>query len=157
VRAFATKLIDFTEQNADKIAAQWVKDVKTNIKTYSYHDAPDEKIMCQALEFYNSFRQMFFNESPYEQAESIFEKFADDNYREGIPLHETMYAMILMRRHIWLYAEFQSIIISETEHRKAIESLSRTMLMFDYIMYVIARKYWKILKLELLERSGNSL
>ncbi|MBN1664662.1 MAG: hypothetical protein JW943_13765 [Deltaproteobacteria bacterium] len=156
MRAFATRLIDFTELNADKIAAQWVRDVKTNIKTYSYHDAPAEKIMRQAIEFYHSFRQMFFDDSPYEQAEEIFEKFADDNYQNGIPLHETMYAMILMRRHIWLYAEFQSIVISETEHRKAIESLSRTILMFDYIMYVIARKYWKIMKLELQEQSGRS-
>lgn len=152
MRVFATKLIDFTEKNADKIASQWAKDVKTNIKTYTYHDTSEEKIIGQAIEFYHSFRKMFFHESPYEQAEEIFEKFADDNYREGIPLHETMYAMILMRRHIWLYAEFQSIMISDTEHRKAIESLSRTILMFDYIMYVIARKYWKLMKLEMQEK-----
>lgn len=156
MRAFATKLIDFTEQNADKIASQWAKDVKTNIKTYAYHAATEDKIIGQAVEFYRSFRQMFFHESPYERAEEIFEKYADDNYREGIPLHETMYAMILMRRHIWLYAEFQSIVISDTEHRKAIESLSRTILMFDYIMYVIARKYWKLMKLELQAHDGNS-
>lgn len=154
MRAFATRLIDLTEKNADKIAIQWANDVKTNIKTYSYHDAPKTKIIGQAIEFYKSFRQMFFHEAPFDLAEEIFEKFAEDNYRAGIPLHETMYAMILMRRHLWLYAEFQSIMIADNEHRKAIESLSRTMLIFDYIMYVIARKYWKLMRLE--SQAGNS-
>jgi hypothetical protein len=39
---------------------------------------------------------------------------------------------------------------AELEHRQAVGSLSRTILMFDYIMYVIARKFWKLMKLELL-------
>jgi hypothetical protein len=155
MKAFATKLIDLTEHNADKIAKQWATDVMTNAKTYTYHKASEEKIILQAMDFYHNFRQMFFHEAPYDQAEDIFGKYADENYKEGIPLHETMYAMILMRRHIWLYAEFQSIFISEVEHRQAIESLSRTILMFDYIMYVIARKYWKLMKLELQERSSR--
>ena len=91
---------------------------------------------------------MFFNESPYEQAKEIFEKYAEEKYKEGVPLHETLYALILMRRHMWLYAEFQSLFSVEVEHRQAVESLSRTILMFDYIMYVVTRQYWKMLKLE---------
>ena len=91
---------------------------------------------------------MFFNESPYEQAKEIFDKYAEERYKEGIPLHEALYALILMRRHMWLYAEFQSLFNIEIDHRQAVESLSRTILMFDYIMYVVARKFWKLMKLE---------
>jgi hypothetical protein len=148
MKAFAAKLVDLTQKNADAIARQWAKDVKTNEKTYSYHDAPEEKIIRQAKDFYNKFQMMFFNESPYEQAKEIFEKYAEEKYREGIPLHETLYALILMRRHMWLYAEFQSLFNVEVEHRQAVESLSRTILMFDYIMYIVTRQYWKMLKLE---------
>jgi hypothetical protein len=98
---------------------------------------------------------MFFHEAPFEQAEEIFEKYAEERYREGIPLHEAVYALILMRRHMWLYAEFQSMFNTEVEHPQAVESLSRTILMFDYIMYVIARKYWKIMKLEWLAKKNT--
>jgi hypothetical protein len=49
---------------------------------------------------------------------------------------------------MWLYAEFQSLFNIEIDHRQAVESLSRTILMFDYIMYVVARKFWKLMKLE---------
>jgi hypothetical protein len=51
---------------------------------------------------------------------------------------------------MWLYAEFQAMFNAEVEHRHAVGSLSRTILMFDYMMYIIARKFWKLMKLELL-------
>jgi hypothetical protein len=148
MKTFTAKLVDLTQKNAEKLACQWAKDVKTNAKTFSYHEASEEKIIRQAKDFYHNFQMMFFNESPYEQAKEIFEKYAEERYSEGIPLHETLYALILMRRHMWLYAEFQSVFNVEVENRQAVESLSRTILMFDYIMYIVARKYWKMMKLE---------
>jgi hypothetical protein len=154
MKAFVTKLIDLTQKNAETIAKQWAKDVKTNARTYTYHGASEDKIILQAKDFYRNFQMMFFHEAPYEQAEEIFEKYAEERYSEGIPLHEAVYALILMRRHMWLYAEFQSMFNTEVEHRQAVESLSRTILMFDYIMYVITRKYWKIMKLEWLTKKN---
>jgi len=154
MKAFATKLVDLTQRNAETIAEQWAKDVKTNARTYTYHDSSEDKIILQAKDFYNNFQMMFFHEAPYDLAEEIFEKYADERYKEGIPLHEAVYALILMRRHMWLYAEFQSMFNTEVEHRQAVKSLSRTILMFDYIMYVITRKYWKIMKLEWLAKKN---
>lgn len=148
MKAFTAKLVDLTQKNAEEIARQWAKDVKTNTKTVSFHKAPEEKIIRQAKEFYHNFQMMFFNESPYEQAKDIFEKYAEEKYSEGMPLHETLYALILMRRHMWLYAEFQALFNVEVDHRQAVESLSRTILMFDYIMYVVSRKFWKMKDLE---------
>ncbi len=148
MKAFIAKLVDLTQKNADTIANQWAKDVKTNTKTANYHDASEEKIIRQAKEFYNEFQMMFFNESPYEQAKEVFEKYAEERYKEGMPLHEVLYALILMRRHMWLYAEFQALFNVEVEHRQSIESLNRTILMFDYIIYIVTRKFWKMVKLE---------
>ncbi len=148
MKAFTAKLVDLTQKNADTIARQWAKDIKTNVKTYSYHNASEEEIILQAKYFYNNFQLMFFNESPYEQAKEIFENYAEERYKEGIPLHEALYALILMRRHMWLYAEFQSLFNTEVEHQQAVGSLSRTILMFDYIIYVVARKFWEMMKLE---------
>ena len=148
MKSFTAKLVDLTQKNAEAIAMQWARDVKTNEKTYTYHEASEDKIIHQAKDFYNNFQMMFLNESPYEQAEEIFEKYAEERYREGIPLHEALYALILMRRHMWLYAEFQAMFNAELEHRQAVGSLSRTILMFDYIIYVVARKFWKLMKLE---------
>jgi hypothetical protein len=148
MKAYATRLIDLTQSNAEKIARQWAKDVKTNVKTRSYHRAADDTIILQAMQFYANFKEMFVHEAPFEIAEAFFEQYADQRHREGIPLHEAVYALILMRRHIWLYAEFQALFITAVEHRQAVESLSRTILMFDYAMYIITRKYRELMKQE---------
>ncbi|MEN6422614.1 MAG: hypothetical protein ABFD76_11790 [Smithella sp.] len=81
MKAFIAKLVDLTQKNSEEIAKQWAKDVKTNAKTGSYHEAPEEKIIRQARDFYNNFQMMFFNESPYEQAKEIFEKYAEERYK----------------------------------------------------------------------------
>jgi hypothetical protein len=91
---------------------------------------------------------MFVHDEPCRHAEIFFEHYAEKSCREGIPLHEAVYALILMRRHIWLYAEFQAVFIVAVEHRQAVESLSRTILMFDYAMYFITRKYLELMKVE---------
>ena len=64
-------------------------------------------------------------------------------------MNEAVYALILMRRHIWLYAEFQATFISAVEQKQAVESLLRTILTFDYIMYFVTQKYEELLKSEL--------
>jgi len=43
MKAFTAKLVDLTQKNADAIARQWAKDVKTNAKTGSYHEASKKR------------------------------------------------------------------------------------------------------------------
>ena len=53
----------------------------------------------------------------------------------GIPANGTIYAPILMRRHIWLYAEFQAIFSTGIDQRQALDTLGGTILLFDYASY----------------------
>jgi len=152
MKGYATKLIEVTEKHADRIASQWLGDVRMNPKTPSYHTFSDEKALSHADAFYRNFRSLFSAEKPYDAARKFFTKYADERYAEGIPLHEAVYALILMRRHIWLYAEFQSLFTSAVEHRQAAESLTRTILMFDYATYVITERYEELMKREMEER-----
>lgn len=151
MRAHAAKLIEITEQNASKIAQQWLKDVRTNPRTPIYHSLQEGRALESALEFYGHFRSLFCTEKPYQEARKFFSRYADERYAEGIPLHECLYALILMRRHIWLYAEFQAIFVTAVEQHQAVESLTRTILMFDYATYVIAERYEELMKREMHE------
>jgi hypothetical protein len=69
-----------------------------------------------------------------------------------IPLPQAIYALTLLRRHMWLYAEFQATFMTAVEHHHAAESLNRTILMFDYATYVIALKYDELLRKEVEEK-----
>jgi len=149
MQAVATKLIDVTEANAEKIARQWFADVRKNPKTPSYHNLSEDRAIPQAVDFYQKFRGVFAAKSPFEEARRVYTKYADESYRFGIPLHEAIYALTLMRRHIWLYAEFQALFVSAVEQQQAVESLNRTILLFDYATYVITDRYQELMKGEI--------
>jgi hypothetical protein len=148
------KLIDLVENNAEYIARQWAKDVRKNQKTPFYHGLSEDKTVPQAMRFYEQFRRIFTSDNPFEAARSFFSQYAEERYRDGVPMHEAIYALIMMRRHIWLYAEFQAVFISAVEQKQAVDSITRTMLMFDYAMYSISQKYQELIRGEIDKKLG---
>jgi len=143
------KLIDLVEENSEIIARQWAKDVVKNERTTFYRSLPEEKILLQGLKFYSNFRRIFTTKKPFDASREFFSTYAEERYREGMPLQEAIYGLILMRRHIWLYAEFQAVFISAVEQKQAVDSLTRTILMFDYAVYFITKRYQELIRGEL--------
>jgi hypothetical protein len=145
MQAYAAKLIDLIESKAENISKQWAKDVMTHSRTPSYHSLPKDMVIEQGINFYRLFRQMSLAEIPYEEAKTFSWKYAEDFYKEKIPLQEAIYALILMRRNLWLYAEFQGTFVTALEKQQAVESLNRTILMFDYVSYQVTEKYQELI------------
>jgi len=152
MKSYATKLIEITERHTETIAKQWYNNIKMNPKTPFYHTMPEDKAIQQAMNFYGRFGKLFLSDTPFEEAHVLFAKFAEDSYRVGIPLPQLIYAITLMRRHMWLFAEFQATFTTAIEHHHATESLNRTILMFDYATYVIVLKYDELLRKEIEEK-----
>ncbi|MFA5322319.1 MAG: hypothetical protein WC373_06555 [Smithella sp.] len=145
MQAYAAKLIDLIETKAENIAGQWADDVMKHSRTPSYHSLPRKLVIEQGIGFYKLFRSMSMAESPYEEAKTFSWKYAEKCYREKIPLQETIYALMLLRRHLWLYAEFQGTFFTALEKQQAVESLNRTILMFDYVSYQVVEKYEELI------------
>ncbi|MFA5182365.1 MAG: hypothetical protein WC405_13675 [Syntrophales bacterium] len=145
------KLIDLVDKHAERIAEQWAKNVVKNPMTPYYQKLAADRLVPQAARLYHKFRDLFMEPKRAEASDGFFSKYAEERYREGVPLHEAIYALILMRRQIWLYAEFQATFSTAVEKQQAIDSVTRTMLMFDYAMYFITKKYRELMKLEWFE------
>jgi hypothetical protein len=152
MKSYATKLIEITEKHAEAIARQWYNNIKMNPKTPYYHTMPEGKAIQQAMNFYSKVGKLFLSDNPFEDAHLLFAKLAEDSYMARIPLPQAIYALTLMRRHMWLYAEFQATFMTAVEHHHAAESLNRTILMFDYATYVLALKYDELLRKEVEEK-----
>ena len=142
------KLLDVLEANIDEIAGQWAADVKKNKRTPHYQDIPTERLVLQAIKFYSQLRNMLIAPNRYEKAQEFFMHYARTCYESGVPLHESIYALNMMRRHMWLYAEFQAIFINAIEHQQAIDSVMRIMLLIDYAVYEITQYYQDRIRLE---------
>jgi hypothetical protein len=144
MQAYAAKLIDLIESKSENIARQWADDVIKHNRTPSYHSLPKDMVIEQGIGFYKLFRRMSMAENPYEEAKTFSWKYAENFYREKIPLQEAIYALMLLRRNLWLYAEFQGTFFTALEKQQAVESLNRTILMFDYVSYQVTEKYQEL-------------
>lgn len=145
-KVFADKLLDFTHHHAEEIAKQWCKSVRANPRTPSYHSLPEDRCLSQAVSCYKNLRQMYHSEKPYEEAWVHFTQYAEVRHAEGIPLHESIYALIMIRRHIWLSAELDALFISAIDLHQAVECINRVVLLFDYAMYIVTQKYQEMAK-----------
>ena len=135
------KLADVTEQNAEEIAEHWARDVQKNKRTTHYQNLTKEKLIVYAVDFYRNLRNLLTADNRSEITQKYFQKYAKKCHEIGLPLQESIYGLILMRRHMWLYADFQAIFIDALEHHQAIDSTMRIMLMMDYAVYEITQYY----------------
>jgi hypothetical protein len=146
--AYTTKLIETVEYKAQEIAEQWYKNVKINPKTPVFHAMPRAEAIELALLFYSNYRKLFATDKPFEEAHVLFTKYARDFYNRRIPLPQAIYSLILMRRHMWLIAEYEAVFETAVEQRHALENQSRMILMFDYAKYVVILTYDELTRKE---------
>ncbi|MBN1366142.1 MAG: hypothetical protein JW976_15160 [Syntrophaceae bacterium] len=146
MKIYAVKYLELAEKYADKVAARWIKDVKSNAKTPTYKSLDEEDLLYQCVRFYENFSKMFLDERITDDVLKYFRSYARESYAMGIPAKETIYALILMRRHIWLYAEFQEIFTSAIDKMQALDTLGRTILLFDYACYEVLKEYQELMK-----------
>ena len=146
MKTYAIKYVELAEQHAEKMAKRWAMDVQNNVRTKKYKELDEESIINQGVKFYQNFSKMFADEKIGESALKYFRTYTQERLAMGIPMDEAVYALILLRRHIWLYAEFQTLFSSGIDQRQALDTLSRTILLFDYAVYEVTKEYQELMK-----------
>jgi hypothetical protein len=142
--ALADKLLDVSRKHATEISELWHKAISTNSRTPSYNKLDKGTLVDQAASFYKNLKQLYFTEDAYPEVERFLAamRYAEYAFENSVPLHEAVYALIIMRRHIWLFAEAQAILYNTPlEIYQALESVNRTILLFDYAIYIVTRRY----------------
>jgi len=154
MRTYAKKYVELMERRGEELAKRWYKDAKTNSKTPSFERLPEDRVIALAVNFYQNFCKLFVSKTPGKDDLKFFKHYAERTFKRGIPLDEAIYALALMRRHIWLFAEFQDVFMKGSDKNQEVESLSRTILMFGYVEYEIAKRYQELILAEMENRLG---
>jgi hypothetical protein len=146
-RPIADRMLDLCEFNAHQIAEHWYADVIASPRTPSYHLVPEQRAIFQAVSLYENLKDFYFSDNPYQAILEFMKRkqYAELLYDDGIPIHEAVYSLIMMRRHVWLFSELRAVY-SDTalEMHQALESVNRVVLLFDYIIYILARLYYEM-------------
>ncbi len=142
-RALADRLIGLCVRDADQIADRWYQSLIGNSRTRSYNSVPKATCLRHAVSFYKDLGDMYLAENSYEAVEENLDiaGFAEDQFARGIPLEEVIYALILMRREIWLHSEQQSLFNVPEDMYELVMGINRVLLLFDYATHIVISKY----------------
>ncbi|MFQ5996314.1 MAG: hypothetical protein ACE5KP_01645 [Dehalococcoidales bacterium] len=146
-RAIADRLMDLCEFSAQQIAERWYNNVSTNPRTRSYHTISKRRAIRQAITIYRNLKRAYFAEKPYQEILNLLRgrQYVELLYDDEIPLHEAIYAIMLMRRHIWLFSELEALYSdTATDMYQALQSVNRVVLLFDYIIYSVTELYQEL-------------
>ena len=141
VRLISDKLIRFVEDHADRIARQWCSDVRKNAATPSYHSLSEENCTYQASTLYRQLEHLLDYKTPREELTQYFTGFAEARFDQELPLPEVIYALILMRRRLWLTAEQENIFSTPSDLYAALEFINRVILIFDRAIHIVTQRY----------------
>ena len=142
--AMIDKLMDVCTRHSDEIAEQWYKSLSTNLRTKACLAVPKEACLRHASGIYRSIADMYFAQDCCQAVERTLDVsgFVDTFYARGVPLEQVLYALILLRRRIWLYADSQLIFnLSVPDMASTLESINRILTVFDYASFYVARTY----------------
>jgi len=148
MKTYAATYVELADRHAEDMAKRWAADVQNNARTPTYKELNEQKIQNQCVWFYRNFSKMFTGEKVAADVEDYFRNYAAESHALGIPMAEAIYALILMRRHIWLYAEFQLVFGFGIDQQQALDTLNRTILLFDYATYSVTREYQRLMKVD---------
>jgi hypothetical protein len=144
--AATDKLLNFAEQHAIDIAKEWHKALLKNPRTTSYRKVREYKVVNEGELFFKNLKKLFFERKSYDIVSAYFSKWAEDQIYENIPLAEAVYALIMLRRQLWLHAEFNVLFSSALDQTQAAESINHTVLLTDYAIVAIINKYSELIK-----------
>ncbi|HRT60867.1 MAG TPA: hypothetical protein P5551_00720 [Syntrophales bacterium] len=137
MRSSASKLMDIIEDRSGDMARSWYFNVIKNPRTPSFHDIFDDDLVPPLKEFYGQFRTIFANNGDNSAAVRYFRQFGDYCYRKGIPVDQALYAVTLMRRHIWLDSDYQIAFATSVDQAQAVETQNRAIRLFDHGLHLI--------------------
>jgi len=146
-RSMIDKLMEMSNRHAADMAELRYKSLSTNPRTVSCLTLPKQFCIFQATTLYSSLESMYQADDCYSEVEKLMNKLdiASELYKRGVPIEDALYALILLRRRIWLYADSQAVFnTSPNDMYNCIESINRVLLIFDYITYIFSRKYHEL-------------
>jgi len=145
------RLIELIETHAENLTRDVLKEYATNPRTRHWGVVPSNELEQRVFRTYHNLGDWLGN--PKEDAvQAEYEEWGRKRYRNGIPLSEIVYAVILLKHHLRKYIRDNGLIESSRGRQAAQEILPVHLYgiqelnylvgdFFDKALYYLARGY----------------
>jgi hypothetical protein len=132
----SAQIIKLIEAHAESLTREVVADLLTNEHTPSYLRIPKEEVAQRALAFYQNLGNWIGN--PKDDAiRAEYERWGEIRCREGIPVSEIVYSLILRKKYIRRYIREYGFVESSHERFASGEPLPLALYNIQELNYVV--------------------
>jgi hypothetical protein len=137
----ATKLVKIIEKNSSTIAERWVEDVTTLPYTRSYWNVPREELQERTESICDRIGYFLGKRLPRERLAAFYRRLGQTRREQGYGVEEVVMALMLLKRHIWLFVLQEGFLTTNLELYQALELNNRVVLYFDRAIYYVTQAW----------------
>ena len=133
-------LMNQIETHADELTERVIQAVRTSPRTTFLHELSEEELRRRFFDLYRNLGQ-WLSEKGEGEIEATYGEIGRRRCREGVPLNELVYALILVKQILWDH--IQKNVVPESEANLYGEELVNAMVgtFFDRALYHAVRGY----------------
>ena len=146
-----SRLIKLIEDNADELTNRVCKDLLTREETKSYRTLTQDLLRDRIYDVYSRLDSWLNKKMQTGEVQQYYSDMGKKRFREGIPLHEVIMALMIIKRHLWLYVRENQFFDSTYECYQALELNKKVVLFFDRAIFFTIVGYEE----ELAESTGT--
>ncbi|MBN1635058.1 MAG: hypothetical protein JW920_01005 [Deltaproteobacteria bacterium] len=134
-------LIDLIQDSADELTGRLIHDVINREETEAYARLPEKEVYKRAYEVYSRLGSWLSKDTPKGELKNHYTELGRVRCREGIPLHEVVMVLMLVKRHLWLYVLETQLPNTSYELYQNLELNNRVVLFFDRAIFFTTMGY----------------
>jgi ADP-ribose pyrophosphatase YjhB (NUDIX family) len=140
-RMLSDTLVGFVGEHASYVARLWLADVRSNRTTPGYLRLDADHLLAECTAGLGLLGRWLEGESTEDEIKSTYRDLGVRRHRQGIELHETLSAVLLLKKHIWSFARSQGVWDRPVDAYRVMELQSRFAVYFDKAVYYLARGF----------------
>jgi hypothetical protein len=135
------KLFELILHKENKLSKRWVEEVKKTSCMASYQKHSDEELLKRNRKFFENLAQWIDAGVSREEMIAYFETIGRQRYREGFPLPEILYGVLLAKKVFHDAIIQEALLSSAMEIYQALELITMIHNFFDQGNFNITRGY----------------
>lgn len=142
------RFVKLIEENHEELTEIFMNDLLKHPETDAYRNSDRDEIYRFSDLVYKDLSVWISREFPKEKIEERYGKMGRERFEAGIPVEQVLKALVLQRRHIWLFV-MNKMYDEMTDYMEALELNNRVTLYFDRAMVAMVKGYMKMVNPQL--------
>jgi hypothetical protein len=135
------KLVHMIESNAQVLNQAWLREIRRDPDTPTYHTFPEAKLSERIDDVFSRLGRFLESETNRGDVERTYKALGAERYREGFRLSEVLRALMLTKKQLWHFVLDQGLLDTVVELYQTLELYNSVVIFFDRAALFTARGY----------------